>query len=208
MKNLGKYIITAIIIAVTMALSSCIQYYPCEATGEYFAGNITDKEVAIWFFMPWLDEEMFIVHSLSNNFSCDTIDYIDGPYGDGSYGYGKNGTVIKYEISPKSTVMPLLSYTYIPYEPLVECKYQEPYFGKYVIFNLTDTTSVSQRGTLGRNRDGRIDRFVEVLYEYDEKKDDEVHWTYKLMVTDSLLSLMEKDTSMLSLFPEYYGNSR
>ena len=206
MKNLGKYIITAIIIAATMALSSCIQYYPCEATGEYFAGNITDKEVAIWLFSSGVGVDENKIKCIGDYYSRDTMYYtmvIDGSI------VPINASVMKYKIPPESPVEQILSYTYSPFEDLVECKYQEPYFGKYAVFNLTDTTSVWQGcGALGRNRNGLIDRFVEVLYSYDNNKSDEVHWTYKLTVTDSLLSLMEKDTSMLSLFPEYYGSSR
>ena len=97
------------------------------------------------------------------------------------------------------------------------CKNQEPYFCEYAVYNLTDTTSVRQAydvdtssvrrwcWMLGRDRDGLIDRFVEVNCEYDPKKSEEIHYTYHLTVTDSLLSLMQKDTSMLRLFPDYYG---
>ena len=58
-------------------------------------------------------------------------------------------------------------------------------------------------GGVVRFRDSEIDNFVEVFCEIN---DDETHWAYRLTVTDSLLSLMEKDTTMLGLFPEYYGN--
>lgn len=84
------------------------------------------------------------------------------------------------------------------------CRYVRLWLEKVTIYNLTDTTSAKKL-----SNGGVLDMydFMEELYEYDKNKNDEVHWTYKLTVTDSLLSLMEKDTSMLSLFPEYYGNN-
>lgn len=190
MKKAFKYSITAIIIV--FVFSSCVPTYPCDTVGKYYAGNETDNEIAIIF----ISFPEFKVHIQSDRCISDTILYMS------SY----KRRLIKFRFAGSAPQDSLLTlYRHVD-DPMFCRNSSEPIIEVWTIYNLNDTTSI-KKGVLGRGihyRDSDIDNFVEV---FCETTYDEVHWTYKLTVTDSLLSLMEKDTSMLSLFPEYYGNN-
>ncbi|MCR4659571.1 MAG: hypothetical protein K5650_04665 [Bacteroidales bacterium] len=140
---------------------------------------------------------------LSNSCTYDTIDTL---YTDNHQNkYWRRLT--KFYIPPLTPTDSILEL--IRYEEADEytCHYDEPYIEVWKIYNLEDTTSI-KKGELGKGlycRDSDIDSFVEVTSTFDIIKHEKAYWTYRLTVTDSLLSLMQKDTSMLRLFPDYYG---
>ncbi len=191
MKKAFKYSIAVII--VVLAFSSCVPRYPCDTVGKYYAGNETDNEIAIIF----ISFPEFKVHIQSDKCISDTITYLSS--------YERRMTKFRFTGSaPQDSLLTLYRHVH---DQMLCRNSSEPFIEVWTIYNLNDTTSI-KKGIVGGGvvcfRDSEIDKFVEVFCEIN---DDETHWTYKLTVNDSLLSLMEKDTSMLSLFPEYYGNN-
>ncbi len=200
------------ILIVTMVLSSCIRTTPCDDYAEYFAENMTSKDIVVEYVM-WKKSLSDVEGMISDEYfqifvtdiSISSKDVTDTTIGN-FHIFEKSsidGIIIRAQLNE-----PQRFKIHEYYEYTTSCSSMFPFIRRCSIYNLTDTMYVSQTGGFHRTwgEDGPLDYFVDLSCDFNNSKQTEVHWTYKLAVTDSLLSLMEKDTSMLSLFPEYYGN--
>jgi hypothetical protein len=101
----------------------------------------------------------------------------------------------------------LLSYNVgtVRANPSVQLAYRDPFY----LYNISDTSSLHWN-KYWRQYDDSLKNFCPFYWiPGGETSDDkEFNWItyYYLMVSDSLLSLMQKDYTMLDKFKEYYAN--
>lgn len=191
------------VVAMLILFASCSKECQCFVTTDYYIANNTDKEL-----LYECDYDPWSMYTICQGIVIDYYYSGDSTFCNGIHVYHENkrNRVCNKMWIPLPPESEGYKYFTDQYDPVIdfltkkplcsEQKMREAY--RRVLYNIADTTSIELPVIIAN------DANLNITAEYRDGSDS-VHWTYLFTVTDSLLSLMRKDTSMLRLFPEYYA---